>query len=43
MIAFMQMTVVLVAGVSVLAYALAIYALPFMLGIEAAKWSTDST
>lgn len=37
MIVLMLMTVALVAGLSVLAYTLAVYALPFMLGVEAAK------
>lgn len=39
MIVLMLMAVALVAGLSVLAYTLAVYALPFMLGVEAAKWA----
>jgi len=39
MIVLMLMTVALVAGLSTLAYTLAVYALPFMMGIEAAKWA----
>lgn len=37
MIALMLMAVALVAGLCVLAHTLAVYALPFMLGVEAAK------
>ncbi|MGO4716616.1 hypothetical protein [Bradyrhizobium sp. 2TAF24] len=37
MIALMVMAVALVAGFCVLAYTLAIYALPFLLGVEAAR------
>ncbi len=37
MIAVMLMSVVLIAGLCVLAYTLAVYALPFMLGVEAAR------
>ncbi|MFG1186242.1 hypothetical protein [Xanthobacter aminoxidans] len=37
MIALMVMIVALVSGLCVLAYALAVYALPFMLGVEAAR------
>ncbi|UPG71747.1 hypothetical protein MVG78_14510 [Roseomonas gilardii subsp. gilardii] len=37
MIVLMLMAVALIAGLCVLAYTLAIYALPFMLGIEAAR------
>ncbi|SCB10629.1 hypothetical protein [Rhizobium hainanense] len=36
------MAVALVAGLSVLAYTLAVYALPFMLGVEATKWAYAS-
>lgn len=42
MIVLMLMTVALVAGLCVVAYTLAVYALPFMLGIEAAKWAYAS-
>lgn len=42
MIVFMLMTVALVAGLSVLAYMLAVYALPFMLGVEAARFAYAS-
>lgn len=42
MIVLMLMAVALVAGLSVLAYTLAVYALPFMLGVEAAKWAYAS-
>lgn len=41
-IVLMLITVALVAGLSVLAYTLAVYALPFMLGVEAAKWAYAS-
>ncbi|MFN4011320.1 MAG: hypothetical protein ACK4K8_15315 [Pannonibacter sp.] len=37
MIAVMLMSVALIAGLCVLAYTLAVYALPFMLAIEAAR------
>ena len=37
MIVLMLMVVALVAGLCVLAYTLAVYALPFMLGMEAAR------
>ena len=36
MVAVMLMSVVLIAGLCVLAYTLAVYALPFMLGVTAA-------
>jgi len=39
MILLMAMAVVLVAGLCVPAYTLAIYALPFMIGVEAARWA----
>lgn len=39
MIVLMLMAVALVAGLSVLAYTLAVYALPFMLAVEAARWA----
>lgn len=39
MIAVMLMSVALIAGLSVLAYTLAVYALPFMLGVEAARFA----
>lgn len=42
MIVLMLMAVALIAGLSVLAYTLAVYALPFMLGVEAAKWAYAS-
>lgn len=42
MIVLMLMAVALVVGLSVLAYTLAVYALPFMLGVEAAKWAYAS-
>nr|WP_279612418.1 hypothetical protein [Agrobacterium pusense] len=35
----MLMTVALLAGLCVLAYTLAVYALPFMIGVEAARWA----
>ncbi|WP_347881141.1 hypothetical protein [Agrobacterium sp. GD03992] len=38
----MLMTVALVAGLCVLAYTLAFYALPFMLGVEVARWAYAS-
>lgn len=37
MIVLMLMAVALVAGLCVLAYTLAVYALPFMIGVEAAR------
>lgn len=37
MIVLMLMTVALLAGLCVLAYTLAVYALPFMLGVEVAR------
>lgn len=42
MIVLVLMAVALVAGLCVLAYTLAVYALPFMLGIVAAKWAYAS-
>lgn len=42
MIVLMLMAVALVAGLCVLAYTLAVYALPLMLGVEAAKWAYAS-
>lgn len=39
MVAVMLMSVVLIAGLCVLAYTLAVYALPFMLGITAAQFA----
>ncbi|WP_131114785.1 hypothetical protein [Lichenihabitans psoromatis] len=39
MIAVMLMSVALIAGLCVLAYTLAVYALPFMLGVEAARFA----
>ncbi|MCJ8509816.1 hypothetical protein MUU53_18110 [Rhizobium lemnae] len=42
MIVLMLMAVALVAGLCVLAYTLAVYALPFMLGVEVAKWAYAS-
>jgi hypothetical protein len=39
MIVLMLMAIALFAGLCVLAYTLAVYALPFMLGMEAAKWA----
>lgn len=39
MIAVMLMSVALIAGLSVLAYTLAVYALPFMLAVEAARFA----
>jgi len=39
MVAVMLMSVVLIAGLCVLAYALAVYALPFMLGVTAAQFA----
>jgi hypothetical protein len=42
MFVLMLMTVALVAGLCVLAYMLAVYALPFMIGVEAARWAYAS-
>lgn len=42
MIVLMLMAVALVAGLYVLAYTLAVYALPFMIGVEAARWAYAS-
>lgn len=42
MIAVMLMSVVLIAGLCVLAYTLAVYALPFMLTVEAARFAHAS-
>ncbi|MCH4540433.1 hypothetical protein [Ochrobactrum sp. A-1] len=42
MIVLMLMTVALVAGLCVLAHTLAVYALPFMLGVEVARWAYAS-
>lgn len=42
MIVLMLMTVTLLAGLCVLAYTLAVYALPFMLGVEVARWAYAS-
>lgn len=42
MIVLMLMTVALVAGLCVLAYTLAVHALPLMLGVEAARWAYAS-
>ncbi|WP_312809409.1 hypothetical protein [Agrobacterium cavarae] len=39
MIAVMLMSVALIAGLCVLAYRLAVYALPFMLAVEAARFA----
>lgn len=39
MVAVMLMSVVLIAGLCVLAYTLAVYALPFMLGLSAARFA----
>jgi hypothetical protein len=39
MIAVMLMSVALIAGLCVLAYTLAVYAPPFMLGVEAARFA----
>lgn len=38
----MAMAVALVTGLCVLAYTLAIYALPFMIGVEPARWAYAS-
>jgi hypothetical protein len=42
MIAVMLMSVVLIAGLCVLAYTLAVYALPFMLGLTAAQFAYET-
>lgn len=42
MIVLMIMAVALIAGLCVLAYTLAVYALPFMLGVEVARWAYAS-
>lgn len=42
MIVLILMTVALLAGLCVLAYTLAVYALPFMLGVEVARWAYAS-
>jgi len=42
MIVLMLMAIALVAGLCVLAYTLAVYALPFMLGVEVARWANAS-
>lgn len=42
MVAVMLMSVVLIAGLCVLAYTLAVYALPFMLGVTAAQFAYHS-
>lgn len=42
MIVLMLIAVALVAGLSILAYTLAVYALPFMIGVETAKWAYAS-
>ncbi|MHB2266778.1 hypothetical protein [Aliihoeflea sp. PC F10.4] len=42
MIVLMLLAVALVADLCVLAFTLAVYALPFMLGVEAAKWACAS-
>lgn len=39
MVAVMLMSVVLIVGLCVLAYTLAVYALPFMLGVSAAQFA----
>lgn len=39
MVAVMLMSVVLIAGLCVLAYTVAVYALPFMLGVTAARFA----
>ncbi|MFC6447721.1 hypothetical protein [Shinella zoogloeoides] len=39
MVAVMLMSVVLIAGLCILAYTLAVYALPFMLGVTAAQFA----
>ncbi|MFH3479123.1 hypothetical protein [Xanthobacter variabilis] len=42
MIALLGMAAALVAGLCILVYTLAVYALPFMLGVEAARWTYAS-
>lgn len=42
MIVLMLMAIALLAGLCVLAYTLAIYALPLMLGVEVARWAYAS-
>ncbi|MCI4591215.1 hypothetical protein MOK15_14080 [Sphingobium sp. BYY-5] len=42
MFVLMLMAVALVAGLCVLAYTLAVYALPFMIAVEAARWAYAS-
>ncbi|MTH66452.1 hypothetical protein [Paracoccus shanxieyensis] len=42
MIVLMLMTMALLASLCVLAYTLAVYALPFMLGVEVARWAYAS-
>lgn len=42
MIVLMLMAIALLAGLCVLAYTLAVYALPFMLGMEVARWAYAS-
>lgn len=42
MIVLMLMAIALLAGLCVLAYTLAVYALPFMLGVEVARWAYAS-
>lgn len=42
MVAVMLMSVVLIAGLCVLAYTLAVYALPFMLGLTAAQFAYNT-
>ena len=42
MIVLMLMAVAMIAGLCVLAYTLAVYALPFMLGVEVARWAYAS-
>ena len=42
MVAVMFMSVALVALLCVIAYTLAVYALPFMLGVEVARWAYAS-
>lgn len=42
MIVLMLMAVALIAGLCVLAYTLAVYALPFMIAVEAARWAYAS-
>lgn len=42
MFVLMLMVVALIAGLCVLAYTLAVYALPFMIAVEAARWAYTS-